>query len=344
MSVPHRKRCAMPIIQMLLWVLIVVSTWPTPARGSTAAHPAPAVEAGTRRDLDIRDDSAQRAPRYVVFCSRSVTTVPPSPGHAFVVWGYDDPERGLCAQTGWGYYSLGGPVESVFNEVPGQIVDEALKAGSPSRGIAVGDVRLSLRVSDKQYADTNAVLDAWKKRDRYKLREVDCVTFAGEIASALALQVPDRGSWKTKLPAPFVAELATLNTEDTVLTGVWQYVDDRARVRFRLEIVGKRCTWIDDPPEGSPITHVTTLVGPGLQVDLIRENTAELLPKLGFAGKTAQQIFARKPGPSVLSLRRNGLSELKGQWKGLYITKDNKDDLKEIKFSDKAIVLMRLLK
>lgn len=293
-----------------------------------------------RRDLDIRDDTKQTAPRYIVFLSRPATVTPPSPGHAFVVWGFEDPARRLSGQDAWGYYPTEDAGKSVFRQVPGAIVDEFLKQGTGS-----ADVQLSIRVSDKQYAAATSVLDIWKKKDHYKLREQDCVTFTGEIALSLALHVPDRGIWASKLPTTFVSDLASANTAATVLTGVWEYADERGRVRFRLQLDGARCIWIDNPPEGSQIQHSTDLIGSGPVFQLKRANSADVLLKLGYRDeRTRKQIVDRNPGSSSLSIERSG-QDLKGLWKGLIVTKEsNNVDVKDIKFSNKEVVFRRVLK
>jgi hypothetical protein len=331
-----RRFFALSSVSLLALTSLLVHRQDARATAGGALGSAPEL----RRDLDIRDDSDQKAPRYLVFLSRNAVAVPPSPGHALVVWGFEDPERRLCGQAGWGYYPTADSKQSVFREVPGELLDEYLKGG-----VGSNDVRLSLRVSDTQYAAADAVLAVWKTKDIYKLREQDCVTFVAEVAASIALGVPDRGTWKSKLPASFVSDLAALNTNTTLLTGVWEYTDDNSKLRFRLNINGKRCVWIDNPPEGTQIRHETDLIGDAPPFTLKRDNDREVLEKLGFSNaRTRDQIVSRNPGPSVLSIARVS-DELKARWQGLSVSKEpNGIDVKDIKFSDKAIVLRRMIR
>jgi hypothetical protein len=197
-----------------------------------------------------------------------------------------------------------------------------------------------VRVSDEQYQRARLVAEEWKKKDAYKLREQDCISFAGAVAEALGLQVPDRGVGDTKLPAAFVRDMTTVNSEHGLLSGVWECVEAE-KVRFRLEIDGKAFTWIDNPPEGQQISITGTLPA-SPEVRLERPNDHATLLKLGIKSAVADAMVAQKVKPSALTLRRTP-EGLTAKWKGVKITKDTQGKLKDILYPERDVEFVRRL-
>lgn len=292
-------------------------------------------EPALKRELDIRNDLAQPDAKYIVFCSRE-TSLPTSFGHAFVVWGFEDASKQLCGQESFGYYPTDDVPKSLFRMVPGDVVNEKLR-----RGAQAGECQLVVRVSEEQYKRTRGVIEEWRKKDFYKLREQDCVSFTGAVADALELPVPDRGTWNTKFPAPFVRDLTNCADAAKILTGIWECVEG-GKTRFRLEIAGSKYVWIDNPPEGQQV-RVTGQLKEEKSVYLLeRPNDKDTLIKLNIQPDVADEVVARKPMPSVLSIAKDNAA-LKGRWKGIRITKDDKNKLKDITYPERDVTFQRRL-
>jgi hypothetical protein len=149
-----------------------------------------------QKDLRPKPDASAL---YVVFCARDAV-----PGHAFVVFGKDDPVRGLCSVQAWGYYPSTGN-KGVLGPVPGELADESIRG----KGTAGANYRLVLRVNKEQYEAADAVRRKWAGKGEYKVLERDCVSFATDVARALRLSIPTGVA--ARHPQVFIRKLAELN-------------------------------------------------------------------------------------------------------------------------------------
>ena len=143
-----------------------------------------------------RRNASEATSYYLTFCARSGM-----PGHAFVVWGREDPTMGACVMHAYGMWPAKNAI--AIGEVPGRIVDEAT-TGS----LAATTDRLIVRVNSDAFERAEAVRENWLGRD-YELTSSVCVTFTAEVSQAIGLEVPQR--WKALLPQAFIRALMRIN-------------------------------------------------------------------------------------------------------------------------------------
>lgn len=147
-----------------------------------------ASEQGSISKSIVRPNANADSGFYVVFCARDGL-----PGHAFVVWGREDPSQQASSQDAFGLYSAKGGKALTLGTVPGEIRSEAVR--SPT-------IRLIVRVTQREYGDTRKILEDWAAKGEYKLAEHDCVSFIEAVAKSIGLQTPDRGKIERFLPKP----------------------------------------------------------------------------------------------------------------------------------------------
>ena len=74
-------------------------------------------------------------------------------------------------------------------------------------GVDIGD---EIRdVDQPQFDKVEAIRKRWASKKNYKVLESDCVSFTGEVATALGLKTPRRA--EARLPVTYVEKLYQLN-------------------------------------------------------------------------------------------------------------------------------------
>ena len=213
----------------------------------------PNVFAGSTIEFDIRNeaepfppaDDIVKIPRlYVVFAARDPRISPAaiaadkfSPGHTYVVWGVENPEKKVSEVDAYGFYMTGGTVpKAIIGTVPGALLDEI---GDDFRvgGLSTSEHRMIMRVDKEQWDNTRKVLDTWKKKDSYKLGQDDCITFMQAVGTALKIPMPVRG---TDLPPTYLERVITQATSPNKLglgtNGSIMYSPTRHTGTTRLDV------------------------------------------------------------------------------------------------------------
>jgi hypothetical protein len=106
--------------------------------------------------------------------------------HAFVRLTGTDEQTGQAVDTNFGFtpVSLGPGI--LFGNVRGMIET------SSAMYVARSDRHFALKLTDAQYRQVLAIVDAWRsaKQPSYNLNKRNCITFVAEVAAALGLQAP----------------------------------------------------------------------------------------------------------------------------------------------------------
>ena len=155
------------------------------------------------RMFDLRNSTdADGNNYYVVFCSRDSEGSGGFPGHAYVVWGTEDSSAAMSSQKAFGFYpqdeSATGEVAALFTDIPGALVDDALKKTSPTTGLSsfanstLSTARLIVQVNQAPFASSQAEVDTWRTAD-YNLFAKNCIDFVHAVAVDLGLFPPDVG-------------------------------------------------------------------------------------------------------------------------------------------------------
>jgi len=139
-----------------------------------------------------------KSTRTVVICSREGT-----PGHAFVVLGHEDEEKLVSSVEAFGFYP-DDKLKAVFGPVPVKLANEFAQG----KGTAKAACRVIAKVDEPTFRKVNAIRRDWVKR-KYDVLEADCVTFTGDVCTALGLKTPERID--AKLPAEYVRQVFELN-------------------------------------------------------------------------------------------------------------------------------------
>ncbi|NOZ94117.1 MAG: hypothetical protein GXP47_05155 [Acidobacteria bacterium] len=163
---------------------------------------APALEID--RVIARRDSSGQGS-YSLLFCWRKSPGWSELPGHAFVVWASEDPDRCFSSAEAFGFYPVKGDtlgvVRQVVGPVPGKLRDDLLTRHE------IGDI-LEVRVSRDAFRRTEAVRRRWESHP-YRLTTSDCVTVLMEVARAAGLQAPPR--WQAGTPQAMIDQLIQRN-------------------------------------------------------------------------------------------------------------------------------------
>jgi hypothetical protein len=161
---------------------------------------APTAAGGGRQPVykDLRKPGSKSS-YAVAFVARAGV-----PGHAFVIFGFDDPAKQACVVEGFGFYPVSA-AKAAFGSVPGKIVDEY----RDKTGVWKAGTYLVVLVERELFDRAEAVRKKWAAGKDYRLLAADCVTFQSEVAKVLGLKTPNRTD--AQLPTHFAEKLRELN-------------------------------------------------------------------------------------------------------------------------------------
>jgi hypothetical protein len=180
---------------------------------------APPAHGQLRHYVDVRriqqyPGLEERPAYYLMFAARKGI-----PGHAFVMWGIEDPVRQMSVVNAFGLYpSVSGlaVVPAVFAPVPGALRDEAMKMeyegcctwNNPDYLAVVRVDKSTFDQADKVRQDYNANIS------QYQMAEQDCVTFLMDVGTAAGFEMPSRLGL-ANAPAPYLDKfLRKFQTQD----------------------------------------------------------------------------------------------------------------------------------
>lgn len=112
-----------------------------------------------------------------------------------------------------------------------------------------------------------------------------------------------------------------------VLDGIWE--SDDAQRRFLLKIRGTSVAWTERDAAGGELTRQLPMWFGDDAATISRANDAEVLAFLGFQPELRQQILARAPIPSFITLTIDEHGLL-AEWFGVLAIKDKQDQLKTL--------------
>lgn len=268
-------------------------------------------------DARVTDDSAQGS-FYVVMAARRSAGA--GVGHAFVVWGVEDPQAQISRQMAYGFYPDGMGKAIFGGDVPGDVVNEATK--EPYAALLTS--RLIVRVNKTAYDESQRLIAGWETQD-YNLYNRNCVFFTKAVAEQIGLiDLPDPTA---TLPVDYYATV--VNAVRTAYGGSWR--TDDTNKRFGLEVKDGTFRWTEYQAAKQYAVQTTgTLSSTITSVVLQRRNDDAALQFLGFAdGALRAQILAAQPEPSTLTLTRAG-DVINALWRGLLVTKKPNGSLDKI--------------
>ena len=247
---------------------------------------------------------------FAVFCARKSPDVT-LPGHAYVVWGKEDPATGMSSQEAFGYYNKVATLEMILGaDVPGELRDESIK---PMPSLVTHRLIVSI---DKDVFDESLGEKAkWATGD-YNLYKRNCISFSAAVARDIGLSgVPAEAD---TLPAIYLADLISSATPSKA--GSWNSSDPGKR--FGLTIDGPAVRWTERSGVNELRKDVTARKGPDKQSFIIeRPNSDDVLRFLGFSDATLRaEIIAAGPRPSFMIVRSKQ-GALEGEWHGLVVKK-----------------------
>lgn len=268
-------------------------------------------------DARVTDDSVQGS-FYVVLAARRSAGA--GVGHAFVVWGVEDPQAQMSSQKAYGFYPDGMGKAIFGGNVPGDVVNEATKG--PHAALLTS--RLIVRVNKAAYDDSQKLIAGWETQD-YNLYDHNCVFFTKSVAEQIGLVgLPDPTA---TLPVDYY--VTVVNAVRTSYGGSWR--TDDANKRFGLEVKDGTFRWTEYQAAKQYAVQTTgTLSSTITRVVLQRPNDDSALQFLGFADAALRaQILAAKPEPSTITLTRAG-DVINAVWRGLLVTKKPNGSLDKI--------------
>jgi hypothetical protein len=112
-----------------------------------------------------------------------------------------------------------------------------------------------------------------------------------------------------------------------VLDGTWE--SDDAQRRFMLRIEGASVTWTERDAAGNELTRQLPIWFGDDAATISRTNDAVVLTFLGFHPELRDQILARSPIPSFITLTIDEQGLL-AEWFGVLAIKDRQDQLKTL--------------
>ena len=124
--------------------------------------------------------------------------------HAFLlVRGVSEAQGGAIEQS-FGFTAVAVTPALLFHRAPGEVID------SRKAYLQVSRQHLAIEISDDQYRALLQAVRGWErvKGDPYDLHSRNCVTFVGEMARVLGLNVGDE---RTMDPARFLEDLRARN-------------------------------------------------------------------------------------------------------------------------------------
>jgi len=138
---------------------------------------------------------------WIVFMARPVSVAELSPGHSFVLFGWEDDQAQQTRFEAWGFNPEGHD-KTGFTSAPGQMDDE-WRSGA----VAKKTTMLRVRVSKKQFDKAFAVARAWQdKPPAYHVtNQNNCNSFALQVAQAIGLK--SGSSPNSTTPVNFVDSL-----------------------------------------------------------------------------------------------------------------------------------------
>jgi hypothetical protein len=253
---------------------------------------------------------ASGAKYFAVFCARKSPDVT-LPGHAYVVWGKEDPATGMSSQEAFGYYNKVATLDMIFGaDVPGELRDESIK---PMPSLVTH--RLIVSIDRDAFDEALGERAKWATGD-YNLYKRNCISFSAAVARDLGLVgVPSEAD---TLPATYLSDLiATVNPSNS---GNWNSSD--LGKRFGLSIDGPAVRWTERSGASDLQKNVTAKRGPDKRSFIIeRPNTDDILRFLGFSDAALRaEIIAAGPRSSFMIVRPKQ-GDLEGEWHGLIVKK-----------------------
>lgn len=112
-----------------------------------------------------------------------------------------------------------------------------------------------------------------------------------------------------------------------VLDGTWE--SDDAQRRFLLRIQGTSASWTERDAAGGVLTRQLPVWFGDDAATISRANDVEVLTFLGFQPKMREQILARAPIPSFMTLTIDDQGLL-AEWFGVLVVKDEHDQLETL--------------
>ena len=124
--------------------------------------------------------------------------------HAFIVVKGELEGRAPPIEQSFGFTAITVSPALLLSRVPGQVID------SSRTYIPISRKHFDLVVSDEQYRDLLQAIADWQrvKGDPYELKKRNCITFVGQMARVLGLEVGDEHVMD---PARFLDDLALRN-------------------------------------------------------------------------------------------------------------------------------------
>jgi hypothetical protein len=131
--------------------------------------------------------------------------------HAFVALHGTVDSTGEVVDTSYGFTAKAVTPALLFGSVSGEVVVEGPEQISRS------DRQFAVTLTDDQYRQVMAVVDAWRNREQpsYNLNRRNCVHFVGGLAEAVGLNVEYVGRLM-KRPRSFLQHVRSLNPQLTV--------------------------------------------------------------------------------------------------------------------------------
>ena len=130
--------------------------------------------------------------------------------HAFVALHGTVDSTGEVVDTSYGFTAKAVTPALLFGSVSGEVVVEG-----PEQ-IARSDRQFAVTLTDEQYREVMAVVEAWRNREQpsYNLNRRNCVHFVGGLAEAIGLRVEYVGRL-LKRPRSFLQHVRSLNPQLT---------------------------------------------------------------------------------------------------------------------------------
>ena len=157
-------------------------------------------------DFDARSYSEESGPYYIVFVARGGPL-----GHAYVTWVAEDRRRQMSVRDSRGLYCASDNLKCGLSingliATDGEFRNEAI-ASRPHPETA----RFTVQVNESDYEAARRVQADWGKEGEYKFLWADCVSYVGDVASAIGLTVPSRLDPRNVMPKTYLQALIREN-------------------------------------------------------------------------------------------------------------------------------------
>ncbi len=129
--------------------------------------------------------------------------------HAFLLVRGSADSQSMPIEQSFGFTAVAASPALVFHRAPGEVID------SRKAYLQVSEEHLAVEISDDQYRALMQAIEAWErvKGDPYDLHARNCITFVGEMARVLGLDV---GNEHVMDPARFLEDLRARNASKLV--------------------------------------------------------------------------------------------------------------------------------